>query len=144
MDKNVEKLNRYFEGLINHLTDLSATPLFSFAESLSLQDLKAIYFVGQNETSSMRSLSRYLGLSAGAGSIIVSKLEKKILMRREHSKIDRRIVYINLTKNGQKIHKLMLKKHLEISQNILQCLDQGEQKKFIDLWDKIAHCLHSK
>ncbi len=109
---------------------------------LSVQKLRAIYFLGKNSKSIQRELADYLGVSVSNTSIMVEALVKKHLVERHRTDEDRRIVKISLTKEGQIIYRLMLDHHLRLCEQILQPLSLEEQKTLLSIFDKAVMGLH--
>lgn len=103
---------------------------------LSMQKLRAIYFLGKNPNSIQRDLADHLGVSVSNTSIMVDALVKKQLVERHRCEEDRRVVRINLTKEGQVIYRLMLNHHLKLCEQILQPLTLEEQETLLRIFDK--------
>lgn len=103
---------------------------------LSMQKLRAIYFLGKNANSIQRDLADHLGVSVSNTSIMVDALVKKQLVERHRCEEDRRVVRINLTKEGQVIYRLMLNHHLKLCEQILQPLTLEEQETLLRIFDK--------
>ncbi len=75
-------------------------------------------------------------MSVSNTSIMVDALVKKQLVERHRCEEDRRVVRINLTKEGQVIYRLMLNHHLKLCEQILQPLTLEEQETLLRIFDK--------
>lgn len=131
------RLNAYIDRLMRMLI-IPKQPFShnKLSNDLSMQQLKAIYFVGQQPNNIQRSLSEHLGISVSDTSFTVDKLVEKGLLQRRRSDQDRRIINLELTKKGRIIHEFMLKNHLTFCKNILQKLTEEEQDIFLHLLEK--------
>jgi DNA-binding MarR family transcriptional regulator len=109
---------------------------------LSMQKLRAIYFLGKNPNGIQREVADHLGVSVSNTSVMIDSLVKKHLVDRERSNKDRRIVRIRLTKEGQKIYRLMLEHHLRLCEQILEPLTLEEQKTLLNIFDKAVGMHH--
>ena len=85
----------------------------------------------------MNDIANALQLSISNVSIIVDKLVTKRLVKRINSTQDRRVIYITMAPVGEKIYRLMKKKHSELYQKLLNSLSLKEQKTLLELFDKM-------
>ncbi len=86
----------------------------------------------------MREISAFLQVADSTVTILVDKLVKRKLVRRELSDEDRRVINITLTDEGKAIYKEHLKAYQKLCRGILMTLDDNEQDLYVDLMKKIA------
>ena len=84
---------------------------------LTTSELHIIQAIGEKEIT-MNELSDKLGITMGTASVAVNKLTDKQFLERSRSKIDRRKVFVKLTKKG----KVALNYHGDFHSNILEKL----------------------
>jgi DNA-binding MarR family transcriptional regulator len=135
-ETNVKSLNAYMDHILHALLLVDSPIVEKVTGELSMQKLRAIYFLGKNSNSIQRELADYLGVSVSNTSVMVDALVKKQLVVRHRSDEDRRVVRISLTKEGQVIYRLMLDHHLRLCEQILQPLTLEEQETLLRIFDK--------
>ena len=82
-------------------------------------------------------LSQLLLRSKNSVSKLIDGMEKDGLVRRYHTKEDRRIVYIEVTSDGLSFIMDRLKVVKSLEEEIRTCLDEGELQTILDLTRKL-------
>ena len=106
--------------------------------TLSHQEDKVIRVLGLHGPCIMREIADPLGLALSTATGVVDRLVKKNLVYRERSNEDRRIVKVNLTKQGKDICELKNAGFMKLCRNMLKCLTPEEQKLYLALTKKIS------
>jgi DNA-binding MarR family transcriptional regulator len=97
-------------------------PKFSKAcGNMSPAEIKLFEVVMPGKKNTMTEIAHMLGTSKGATSLLVDKLVKKRKMTRTYDKQDRRIVYMSLTKEGEKNYN----SYLECKHKVLGTITAG-------------------
>lgn len=92
----------------------------------------------------MGDLSRDLALPPSTVTRIVNMLEEQGLARRLPDAGDARVVRVDLTDVGRRIHEAMESHAQQSAQSILECLTPEEQVILITLLEKVASNLKTK
>ena len=99
----MKKLEQNLMQLIHVVVKFQKKPVFSEScKKLTPAELKIFELVEPSKKIKMTEISNFLGITKGATSLIINKLVNKKLMTRSNDKNDRRIIYISLTKEGEK------------------------------------------
>lgn len=106
--------------------------------SLSCQEISALLAIGRRERCAMRDLAQALQLSLPSVTGLVDRLEAKKLARRDRSPEDRRVVYAELTAEGEAAHRLALDGHVRLARRLLSSLSPEEQDALVTLFGKAA------
>ena len=130
------RLNTYVDHLMHALVHIDSPVVEKVAGELSVQNLRAIYFLGSHPNSIQRELADNLGVSVSNTSVMVDVLVKKRLVERRRCDENRRVIRITLTKGGQKIYNLMLEHHLRLCEQILKPLSLEEQETLLKIFGK--------
>lgn len=130
------RLNTCIDHLMQARVHIDSPIVEKVAGDLSMQKLRAIYFLGHHPNAIQRDLADNLGVSVSNTSVMVDALVKKRLVERRRCNENRRVVRINLTKEGQKIYNLMLEHHLRLCEQILKPLTLEEQETLLKIFGK--------
>ncbi|OGY85290.1 MAG: hypothetical protein A2233_03380 [Candidatus Kerfeldbacteria bacterium RIFOXYA2_FULL_38_24] len=137
MHTTINQLDYYIHALLSHLSKNESAILKLVPYDINIQEFRIIYFIGQHGEKKMNDIANALQLSISNVSIIVDKLVTKRLVKRINSTQDRRVIYITMAPVGEKIYRLMKKKHSELYQKLLNSLSLKEQKTLLELFDKM-------
>lgn len=92
----------------------------------------------------MSELAKNLKLTMSATTSIIDKMVELKLVKRHHSKDDRRIVLITLTENGRMLVSKISKDRLVVIREILSVLSEKEKQLYLRLIKKIYTGLKDK
>ena len=93
--------------------------------NLSHSEIEVLAFLQENGTSKMKTISDHLRIKPSSITPTIEKLFKKGTLKRIADKNDRRITYIELTKNGLKeVNRI----HKEIQSHIKEVFDILNEK----------------
>ncbi len=140
---NSETFDQKTNRLLSHLWFLTGhfnALLSSCCEdecNRSVQEIKAIEFLGKNGPSKMKTLSEHLRLAVSSTTSLVDNLEKKGEVKRERSEEDRRVILLQLTEEGFHNYERTLEAYKQFCRNILNILDVKDQDNILKLLDKV-------
>jgi DNA-binding MarR family transcriptional regulator len=104
---------------------------------LTTAQIHTIEIVGHAGAIKMKDLAEKIGVTTGTLTVSVDKLEKKgLLVRRPHEK-DRRSYMIELTREGNKYFEEHHNFHIRMTEEIVSCLSEQEQKAFTSIMEKM-------
>ena len=101
-------------------------------------ELKILEILGKNGPSIMTDVAERAGLSVSTLTSIMDSLVEKSLVSRERSEEDRRIVRVDLTRQGRKLYAEILEFQVGIVRLMLNALNKQEQDAFVGLFRKIV------
>jgi DNA-binding MarR family transcriptional regulator len=105
---------------------------------LNPAESKLFEFVKPEEKVTMGDLAISFGSSKGATSLLLNKLVKKKIATRSYDKADRRIVYISLTKTGERFYRAYWECKSKVLYSICESIKGYDQKLCMDILEKIA------
>lgn len=97
-----------------------------YGNEYSLQNYYILELCEIDQDLKMNELTKSLGLRSSAASTLVSRMEKKDLLKRIFSTEDRRVVYVKLTKAGHELREEFREKFLIFESAINK--DNAEQE----------------
>lgn len=129
--KNLTKnIVNFFENNLYEKYDVSCS-------ELSL--LKVIYQSEQeNKKINVTELSANLKMTKSAVSQLISKLEKKSLIKRKINIFDKKINYITLTEQAKVSYENSQKKYSEIVNKVLEKMGENDSKDLSRLLEKLS------
>ncbi len=138
LDKKTEQLLYQIWSLTGHFNALLSS-CFEVECNLSMQEIKAVEFLGRTGPSKMKALSDYLRLAVSSTTTLVDNLEAKGAVRRERSVEDRRVVMLQLTKEGMRDYEVTLAAYRQFCRRILVALKGTDQDQLLRLFEKIRN-----
>lgn len=135
-DQNTDRLLFHLWLLTKHFNGLLSSCQEGECD-LSVQEMKAIEFLGRLGASKMRDLADYLKLAVSSTTALVDNLEAKNAVKRERSRKDRRVIMLELTEEGRRDYQTAMDTYRGFCQQILGQLKSEEQSNLLELFDKI-------
>ena len=118
-----------------HLHDVAAC---GPQANLGHQDLRVVEHLGESGPQMMRSLAEHLGVAVNSMTNLVDNLEHKGLAHRTRSDVDRRVVHVALTEEGQRAFDAASNAKFLFHRALLSALTEDEQEILLVLFRKIA------
>lgn len=138
IDQKTDRLLFHIWLLTGHFNSLLSNSCEKEAEcDLSVQEIKAIEFLGRKGTNKMKDLADYLKLAVSSTTTLVDNLENKGVVKRERSLEDRRVIMLQLTEDGKQNYQSTLDSYRQFCRNILSALSLEEQNNLLEIFDKI-------
>jgi len=107
-------------------------------KDISLQNVYVLDLCDLDKKITMNDLSEAMHLDGSAVSTLVSRMEKKSLLKRTHSKEDRRFVYVQLTQHGQDFKNKLKTKSALLTENIKKNISVDDIKRLQAIVNQIA------
>ncbi|MCB2340223.1 MarR family winged helix-turn-helix transcriptional regulator [Clostridium estertheticum] len=92
-----------------------------------------IYLLDKFPVMTMSEFSDRLGLAKPRGTLLIDKLVKEDIVKRELDENDRRVINIAITENGKNILKIIKKQKIDNMKNTLSVLEDNEIEQFKDV-----------
>ncbi|MDR6227478.1 MarR family winged helix-turn-helix transcriptional regulator [Desmospora profundinema] len=134
LDPHIEKMDRVSENIVHFLSKQNEEELPFKPTSTKLILLRTL---SEKEKCTVNELSARTGLTSGATTLALNRLDREGLIQRIRDSSDRRVVWVKLTECGQALVKNILLRRQEMWGQILKVLTQQEKEIFIQLMDKI-------
>lgn len=83
-------------------------------------------------------------VSSGNMTVVVDNLERQGLVRRVHSKKDRRVILVQLTAKGKKLFQKIFRQHAKYVANLASVLTASEQEELSRLLKKLGLTLRER
>ncbi len=138
LDQKTDRLLYQIWSLTGHFNALLSS-CFEAECNLSMQEIKAVEFLGRTGPGNMKALSDYLGLAVSSTTTLVDNMESKGAVRRERSVEDRRVVMLELTKEGMRDYEVTLAAYKQFCRGILMALEGKDQDHLLRIFDKIRN-----
>jgi DNA-binding MarR family transcriptional regulator len=136
--KNARDLNEQIQAIIRQQRIVDCTIASDPLLQLNRQELYVVEYIGSNGPCIMSDLARFLMVAVNTVTSIVDGLERKDVVRRERSEVNRRKVWLHLTKTGQECFAEHQKLHLQLAESLLAALNPDEQQIYLVLMRKIG------
>ena len=134
IDQIKEALVKYRNTVIGEKYDLLPYHLTPTKETI----LKTVY---DKESCIVSDITKVLGLSPGAITIVLNQLEDEQLVTRIYKKKNRRSVWIELTEKGKNVVETLQKTRTDFWVNILSNLTDEERSQYIHIMQKLSKTL---
>ena len=122
-----ETLNSILVNLFRDVMDLEQRAIItSEYHDITNNDMHVIEAVGLGEPKNMSAIAKVLSVTMGTLTIAMNSLVKKQYVERYRSKKDRRVVFVKLTDKGVRAYQHHEEYHRQMSQAILDRLDDEE------------------
>jgi DNA-binding MarR family transcriptional regulator len=107
-------------------------------EALPAAEAKALIWIGRKGRCLMSEFARGLDLPLSTATNIANRLSEKDLLTRARSDEDRRVVQIELSASGNRLHEKLYSQRVALSKRMLAGLTVMEQQTLTKLLQKAA------
>ncbi len=130
--KDIVKLNELLVSVYDDIEDIETKSLRSGAfKDLSITEIHTIEAIGLSGEKSMSEIAAELNITTGTLTTAIDKLIKKEYVVRNRSDVDRRIVYIALTKKGKLAYRIHESFHYKMVRSVITDLTDEEVQALI-------------
>lgn len=139
MEDAYKTINNTLVRLINEIWELEAKAIITEEfKDITNNDMHVIEAVGLGEGENMSSIARKLNITVGSLTTAMNSLVKKGYVVRKRSEEDRRVVLIKLTDKGIKAYHHHEDYHRQMTQAILDTLDEEEMVVWVKSLDALT------
>ncbi len=110
----------------------------SLGMDVTPQKVYVLELLEMDKKITMNELSKGMNLDSSAVSTLVSRMEKKLLLKRTHGTEDRRTVYVQLTQLGHDEREHLRLKTGELTDDIRKNISQADMEKLQEIVTKIS------
>jgi DNA-binding MarR family transcriptional regulator len=136
LERQLRELEACFEAFHRVMMRSMAPPATDV--ELSPQDARALMTLADRAPLTMTDLSETLGVPLSTATRMVERLIDKGLAIRSRIEDDRRIVRVDLSGEGNRLHQIFLEHRRATGRVMLAPLTHGEREIFIELMRKIT------
>ncbi len=130
--KDIVKLNELLVSVYDDIEDIETKSLQTGAfKDLSITEIHTIEAIGMTGQKSMSEIAAELEITTGTLTTAIDKLIKKGYVIRNRSDVDRRIVYIALTKRGKLAYRIHESFHYKMVRSVITDLTEDEVQALI-------------
>jgi DNA-binding MarR family transcriptional regulator len=144
LDRRAADLQEMVQDILKQFQSVNAAAANGPHVELNMQELRVVEFLGNEGARMMRELAEHLAVAVNSMTNIVDSLEQKLLVRRQRSEQDRRVIRVELTRPGSEIYQSLVETNLRLFRSMLGALTQDEQEIFLVLFRKIARAGRSQ
>ena len=112
--------------------------------NLTVPDIIVMDALLEKGPCTMGLLAGILNLTTSAATVIVDRMIRKGLVKRERSKEDRRVVRVTLVKKGEDIIKDLNTERRHMANELFSVLNEKERKEYLRLIEKVCNGLSEK
>lgn len=139
LDRQIEEFMLYIQEFEQKFRQLDAEATNGPHGDLSMQELRVIEYLGETNQRIMKDLANFLMLAGNSVTSLVDNLEKKGFVRRQRSTEDRRVIHVELTPEGQKLHESARHEKMTMLRFLLGGLTMAERVTFLQLFRKMTN-----
>ncbi|MGB2599496.1 MAG: MarR family transcriptional regulator [Candidatus Omnitrophota bacterium] len=112
--------------------------------NLTVPDIIVMDALREKGPCTMGFLAGILNLTTSAATVIVDRMTRKGLAKREHSKEDRRVVRVTLVKKGEDTIKNINTERHHMANELFSVLNEKERREYLHLIEKVYNGLSRK
>lgn len=141
-DMQHKRLNRFFVRIFNQILAWEEQTLRNTgAPDLSVRELhviEAVSNLAQSGQNTMANVAKFLSVSPGSVTTAVNVLVKKGYLERSYTPKDRRIIFISLTAEGERVNEIHEKFHEEMVTKTVESMEPKNLDALLDAVDGIG------
>lgn len=145
MDKSISVINQLLVDIFYDILQIEQKSVqYHSFDDLSISEIHTIEAIGMYTPRKMTDVACQLDITLSTLTTAVNHLAQKKYVERSRSEIDRRIVYIMLTKKGKIVYRLHRKFHYDMIKECIEDLNEQERFIFIGALEKLNGFFKSK
>ena len=139
MNDAYRMINNTLVNLINEIWELEEKAIITEEfKDLTNNDMHVIEAIGLGEGRNMSSIAKKLKITVGSLTTSMNSLVNKKYVERHRSEEDRRVVFVKLTEKGVKAYHHHEDYHNQMTQAILDKLDEKELPVLVKILDALT------
>ncbi|PIQ42725.1 MAG: hypothetical protein COW05_08330 [Gammaproteobacteria bacterium CG12_big_fil_rev_8_21_14_0_65_46_12] len=123
---------------LREATAHSETKFYAQFKDISILQAHIILSINFHRPCKMSQIAKSANLTLGSVTQIIDKLEDKGYVKRQRSKEDRRVVFVELTEKGRKVVAANEQHVKQVGKEVMQKFSQDEQRLFLDFFQRMA------
>jgi DNA-binding MarR family transcriptional regulator/YHS domain-containing protein len=110
---------------------------------LTASEWEVLCRLGERGACKMREVASACNAAMSTMAGIIDRLVAKVLVQRQHSATDRRVVLVSLTRAGRDTYQNGLEADMHLVLTMLEALEPDDQRTFVTLMHQSVHALSS-
>lgn len=107
----------------------------------SKNEIFALLYVYRKETVTMSEIADYIGVPLNTATGIISRLEKRNVLKRYRDSVDKRVVVVNITDDGLEFIKNELKTISYYYSKLMDSISEDEKILLLKLFGKLLELI---
>lgn len=138
IEPRIEELRSLVRDIMHLQREVESSLVHSPHLELTAQELRVVEYLGDSGPKMMRELAEFLLLAVNTVTSTVDNLERKGSVRRQRDADDRRVVRVELTDEGQRMHSVCNEVKSRFFRRMLEPLTDEEKDVLLALFRKTA------
>ncbi|TYR80475.1 MarR family transcriptional regulator [Priestia megaterium] len=134
----LESIDQIKEGLVKYRNAVIGEKYEHLPYHLTPTKETILRTIYEKQSCIVSDITKVLGLSPGAITIVLNQLEDEELVKRIYKKMNRRSVWVELTEKGKKVVRTMQETRIDFWSNILSHLTEEERAQYIHIMTKLS------
>ncbi len=109
-----------------------------YFKDLSVAEMHTLESIGLYDTKTMSETAADLGVTTGTLTVAVDRLVRKGYVKRQRDDHDRRVVRVQLTRQGKLAYRMHHKFHTLLVDRLVEPLDEAQRKLFLSTLQSIS------
>lgn len=140
--KMVQRFIMALEDMIMQMQQIDNSCMDAY-QDVSKREFALLVTLGRSGTMIMREVATYLRVPMSTATGIVDKLIAKNYLIRTYSPEDRRVIMVDLSKEGQAIFQSLQVRMLDFGKQMLEVFSEEQEKNtFVESMEKCASTLN--
>ena len=124
-----QRINEYLTSIFNNVLVIEEVSLRgSRFKDISIKEMHTIDVIGKVPDVTPSQVSKELMVTLGTVTTSLNNLERKGYIERRRSEVDRRVVHLNLTKNGRLLYRLHKRFHNRMVMQVVDGMSPEERQ----------------
>lgn len=109
-----------------------------YFKDLSVAEMHTLESIGLYDSKTMSETAADLGVTTGTLTVAVDRLVRKGYVKRQRDEHDRRVVRVQLTRQGKLAYRMHHKFHTLLVDRLVEPLDEAQRKLFLSTLQSIS------
>lgn len=139
MNEAIGVVNELLVGIFNDILKIEQNALTATEyKDVSITEVHTIEAIGMYKPKSMSEVASELKITVGTLTTAINNLVKKGYVERKRIEEDRRVVLIQLTRQGKMVYRIHEKFHTDMVKKTVEGLNEDEEKILIKSLKKLG------
>lgn len=139
-DINIVQLNQFVPYRMVHLAaniSLALSKIYKQEFDITIAEWRVLAQLAQQQKLYSKDIGEITSMDKSKVSRAVKALKSKDYLLRQTDTKDNRAAYLSLTAQGKRLYQKIVPKALQWERQLISVLDQSEQKKLMEILDKL-------
>ncbi|WP_438447914.1 MarR family winged helix-turn-helix transcriptional regulator [Gorillibacterium sp. sgz5001074] len=137
-------IRRYEEVYMFATRKISSMITDLVSKDLTMEQYYVLHFLDKCGSCASSELADHFGVNRSAITAMIDRLDTKGYVRRVKHGDDRRMVYLEITEDGEQIRGIVEEKIRQLVESYLQELGEEDLENFVRIYERIANIIAEK